>query len=57
MCMGVITPPNLEQRFDGSITIERISKKMKLTKQRYYNKQFVDNYLLNEQLINGIWRD
>jgi hypothetical protein len=55
MFMGVFTPPNLEQGFNGSVMIERISK-MKKTKQRSYSQRFVDNYLLNEQIVNGIWK-
>jgi hypothetical protein len=55
MFMGVVAPPNLDEDFDGTIMLERISK-FKTTKQRSYSQRFVDNHQLNESIKNGLWR-
>jgi hypothetical protein len=55
MFMGVVTPPNSDQGFNGNIMLERISR-MKTTKQsRSYSQRFIDTYTLNKEIRNGSW--
>jgi hypothetical protein len=48
MFMGVVAPPNLEQGFNGSVTIERISKMKKQSNDRIVNALLTITNLMNK---------
>ena len=55
MFMGVVAPPDLENRFDGKIFMKRVSKQVK-SKRLSYHTKFSDNYHINQLLRTEEWK-
>ena len=56
MFLGVVAPPDVENEFDGKIMIERVSKQ-KETRYNQHHQSFHDEYMVNNSLKKGEWRD
>jgi hypothetical protein len=56
MFMGVIAPPDVDNKFDGKIFLKRVSKQVKSKRVSYHTK-FSDNYHINQLLRTEEWKD